>query len=98
MIVSHERRRFPRMNIRYRVMFKQADQAEYEEGTGHNLSANGLLFHTQRALEVGEEFEVRILPVRQITPPLDARICIIRTGVGPDNVFEVAGRIDHIRD
>lgn len=97
-LTHHERRRFPRMTIRYRVMFKRADQEDYEEGAGHNLSANGILFHALRALEVGEEFEVRILPERQITPPLEARMCVIRAGTGPDHSFEIAGRIDRIRD
>lgn len=89
---SDNRRDFLRMEVAARLQFSVADDPTVFEGVSRNLSAGGLLFETERALSVGQELRVRVLPEHQHIPPLTATLRVTR--VEPEGAgFLVAGEL-----
>lgn len=96
-ITDSERRSFPRMTIRCTVLYKDAVGQDYVSGQGINLSAQGVLFTAADHYVVGELLDISVIPDSNVTPPLNARIEIIRARPVQGRGCEIAGVIREIR-
>lgn len=97
LITDSERRSFPRMNINCAVLYRDAVGSDYTPGQGKNLSAQGILFTAVDHYAVGELLDISVLPESSLTPPLHARIEVIRSHPVPNSGCEIAGVIRRIR-
>ncbi|MCW9023684.1 MAG: PilZ domain-containing protein [Gammaproteobacteria bacterium] len=73
-----EKRDFIRINVDCEMSYKLPDDAETKSGKVTNLSGRGMMFITEEALEFESLVEVRIIPEKNITPPLHANVRIVR--------------------
>lgn len=85
------------MGAECEMTFKRPDSKTEGYGKSVNLSAAGILFQTNDALEPGISLEICVKPVNEITPPLVALIEIIRVVPVENGVFEIAGTIQGIK-
>ena len=78
MVDSSDKRDFRRMMLDCRVEFRIAGKSQKHEGNLINLSATGLRLSTNVLLQEGDVLEVHVKPEKEITPPLDAIVEIVR--------------------
>ncbi len=90
-----EKRAFPRMRV-------QCDIELHDPGTGErmttrcqDLSGGGILFASREPLEPGREFELTMQSGLEGTPPLRARIRVLRCEPDGED-YETAARIEEI--
>lgn len=92
-----DRRAFPRLPLACTVMYKTPTDRLYQQGAGRNLSSNGILFIARQPLPPGTLLDISVLPERAITPPLNARIEVIRSHpLDGDNTNAIAACIREI--
>jgi hypothetical protein len=75
-----EKRSYRRVSVECDIYYKMLDSAEEEEEVGRvaNLSGRGLMFIAERGVPLNVELEIRISPGNQLTPPLRARVKVVR--------------------
>ena len=73
-----EKRDFIRVSIDCPIRFKVDGLGPEEVGKVKNLSGRGLMFVTALELELESSVEIRISPENDLTPPLHARVRIVR--------------------
>lgn len=73
-----EKRDFIRVEVDCPVRFRVDDAGEDEEGKVRNLSGRGMMFIAERELPVESSLEVKIQPENTLTPPLHARVRVVR--------------------
>lgn len=97
MLVSTNHRKFIRMNAECQMEFSHLGTGE--KGTGHsiNLSAAGILFRTSDKLTQGSSLEISVMPVNNVTPPLNALIEIIRVVSVDNDEYKIAATIEGIK-
>ncbi len=87
-----EKRDFQRMVIDCSLAYKIEGGQEHE-GLVKDLSAKGIKFTTTDALTEGDSAEVILTPINSITPPMRAKITIIRCLEISENDYDIAAEI-----
>ncbi len=73
-----EKRDFIRVEVDCPVRFRVDDAGEDEDGKVRNLSGRGMMFIAERELPLESSLEVKIQPENTLTPPLHARVRVVR--------------------
>ncbi len=74
-----EKRNYKRVRVDCDIHFKMVDDDEDEEvGRLENLSGRGMMFIAERGVPMNAELEIRVEPGNQLTPPLHARVQVVR--------------------
>jgi len=73
-----EKRDFVRISVDCAINFKEDDSDDFTEGRMVNLSGRGMLFTAEYGIPIDTRMEVKINPEKDITPPLHARIRVVR--------------------
>lgn len=73
-----EKRNFVRVTVDYEVTLEQVSSGRRFIGAGKNLSASGLLFHTDEELVPGDMLEIHIETGPALLNALDASIEVVR--------------------
>jgi hypothetical protein len=93
MIEYSEKRDFIRMPVQCPVYVRESASDIEETAELLDLSATGVRFVSQRALDTGARLELTVKPDHPITPPLEATISVIRCEE-IDNGFDIAASIE----
>lgn len=79
MIDYTEKRSFKRVDVECEIQYKMFETGDDNEiGQVANLSGRGLMFIAERGVPVNAELEVHIAPGNTLTPPLHARVKVVR--------------------
>ncbi len=73
-----EKRDYIRVEVDCPIVFRAEGSEEKELGKVRNLSGRGMMFIAQRELPVESRLEVLVKPENDITPPLHARVRVVR--------------------
>jgi len=73
-----EKRDFLRMPIDCALSFSPADDDESYQGKVINLSSKGILFSSEKAVDVGTGLVIVLTPANSITPPMRTRARVAR--------------------
>ncbi len=94
MINFDEKRDFIRMAADHPLQFHVIASGEAGRGICINLSATGILFHTDRSIAIGTQLHINITPKYSVVSPFDADVEVLRSGPnGVAGEYEIAGRI-----
>jgi len=96
MIDYSEKRDFIRMTMACEMQIHDRATAHTELVHLEDLSASGMRFFSSRELAEGQTLDVTISPARDITPPMQAQITVIRCQAEADGRFDVAAAISDI--
>ncbi len=92
-----ERREFQRLPLQCKIEYKQPGDQDILYGTGRNLSGSGISFTTDRAVTVGTELEIDVIPTTDKLQPLSALIKVVRMEPSPSaRQFVIGGAIQKI--
>ena len=96
MALAHrDQRNFIRMEVNSKVEFKRGDSGPTYTATAIDISAIGIRFVSETAIELGEVLNVTVYPGAEITPPLHATVTIKRVDHSEDDeAYEVAGSME----
>lgn len=90
-----EKRDFIRMPVQCPISVREAADQRPDQAELLDLSATGLRFISHKALNEGARLQVRVSPDNPITPPLEARISVLRC-LALDDGFDIAAAIETI--
>lgn len=90
-----EKRAFPRMHVQCDIELVDPRSGARFSSRCEDLSGGGILFRCDDPLELDQEFEMTMQGGLDTTPPLRARIRILRCEADGDR-YEVAARIEEI--
>ncbi|GMQ87357.1 MAG: PilZ domain-containing protein [Gammaproteobacteria bacterium] len=94
-----EKRDFIRVAVECDVDLQHADNGKHFQGCGRNLSACGVLFHTDEPLRPGDRLEMHIESSQARTSVLDASIEVVRVEPAGDGLsYAVGGAIRTIHN
>lgn len=85
MLGDDNQRAFRRIEIDCPASVRIGREAYAEGAIVKNLSGGGFLLWLERELETGSEFEITVSPATPITPPLNARVAVLRCTPIPDS-------------
>lgn len=85
-----EKRSFYRMPVECQLEYTENGQDETRTGHVKNISGDGVLFHTDHAVNIGTEMNIIVKAGSNLTPPLHATIEVIRCNLTDEDSFEVA--------
>ncbi len=88
-----EKRDFQRMAMDCSLQYRLSDNDQMLQGQVINLSAKGILFVADAAIEPNATVEIKLTPVNTITPPLSANTRVARCEKQGDGKFHVAAEI-----
>jgi len=91
-----EKRDFIRMFINAPVDFTITGTDTWYTGVGIDLSGSGLSFKTGQSLSEGDKVDIKLHPITPVTPPLEAKVTVIRTDAEADGEYTVSTKIDNI--
>ncbi|PCJ49966.1 MAG: PilZ domain-containing protein [Gammaproteobacteria bacterium] len=91
-----EKRDFIRMFINAPVDYAIADTGDWQSGIGKDLSGGGLSFSTEGTLSEGDKVDVKLQPITPVTPPLEAKVTVIRIDQNEDGKSIISTKIDRI--
>ncbi|MFT5519722.1 MAG: hypothetical protein ACI9IA_000306 [Enterobacterales bacterium] len=91
-----EKRDFIRMFINAPVDYAIADSGDWQSAVGKDLSGGGLSFTTEGSLSEGDKVDVKLHPISSVTPPLEAKVTVIRVDVEDDGRNMISTKIDRI--
>ncbi|MFQ5643525.1 MAG: PilZ domain-containing protein [Thiogranum sp.] len=86
-----EKRGFIRVPVDCDVELQHADNGKRFQGVGRNLSACGVLFHTDELLAPGDRLEMHIESSQALISVLDASIEVVRVEPAADGLSYVVG-------
>ena len=78
MVNYDEKRAFPRMVVDCPAKIKLHEDAAARGAIVKNLSGGGVLIWLDQRMEQGSAFDITVEPGTDLTPPLDARVKVIR--------------------
>ncbi len=94
MINFEEKRDFIRMTADHPLHFHVMESGQTGRGICVNLSATGVLFHTDQPIATGTQLSINITPKYSVVSPFDADIEVLRCiPNGVEDEYEVAGKI-----
>lgn len=75
-----EKRNYKRVKVECSIFYKMLDTEVDEEEAGQleNISGRGLMFIAERGVPLNAELEIRVEPGNDLTPPLHARVQVVR--------------------
>ncbi len=89
-----EKRDFVRVTVDYELGLQATNDGHSFTAVGKNLSASGVLFHTQERLKPGDQLEMHIEARQALLSVLDATIEVVRVeGTGDGHTWVVGGAI-----
>jgi hypothetical protein len=92
-----EKRKFHRMTLDCPLTFGLAGETKSTAARCLNLSSSGVLFVTERAVQVGSLLRINITPQKAVVPPLDAVAEVLRIVPDADpNRYRIAARITEL--
>jgi len=91
-----EKREFIRMFINAPVDYAITGSDDWKSGIGKDLSGGGLSFMTQDSLSEGDKVDVKLRPMSPVTPPLEAKVTVIRVDADEDGNNTISTKIDRI--
>jgi hypothetical protein len=83
-------RSFTRMDVKCGVRFKLNGSTDLKHGTLHNLSAQGMSFHTKEDLPQNAELFIEVNSVGDMVPPLMANAQVLRCDEANNGDYEVS--------
>ncbi len=93
-----EKRDFIRVPVECEVKLQYADSGKHFQGFGKNLSACGVMFHTDEPLKPGDCLELHIEASQALISVLDASIEVVRVEPASDKLsYAVGSAIRSIR-
>ena len=94
-----EKRDFMRVSIDCMIEYIPDDTLEGRNGTVKNLSGRGMMFYADEELRLESSLEVKIKPENTLTPPLHARVKVVRVAKKRrGDGFEVGAVIQEMLD
>jgi hypothetical protein len=78
MIDYQEKRDFFRMPVDCTAEYKVNGSSEASEAVVKDLSSGGILLWIKQEVKPGSKISVELKPVKDITPPLNARVEVVR--------------------
>ncbi len=98
MLEGENRRDFPRVTIDCPASVRIGQEGLAEGAIVKNLSGGGFLLWLDHAIETDAVFEITVAPSTPITPPLTARVKVVRCTAVPDSEgsYSVACAIEEI--
>ena len=95
-----DKRNFPRMDIECPASFSIEGQSGSAGAIVKNLSGGGVLMWLEQAVEPDSVMTIEVLPMNNITPPMKARVRVVRcTPVeGVEGQFAVGCAMEQIID
>jgi len=95
MTLAHkDQRNFIRMEVNSKVEFKRGDSGPTLVGTAIDISAIGLRFVSEEAIDNEEVLSVTVYPGAEVTPPLHAIVTVKRVDhCEEEGTYEVAGTL-----
>lgn len=78
MVDSNDQRDFHRMMVECEIAYRPVSGGDLKSGMAQNISASGLLFSCDEALDVGLVLEVNIVAEKALVPPLHAIVEVLR--------------------
>ena len=92
-----EKRDFVRVTVDCEVGLQPASGGQQFMANGKNLSAGGVLFHTDEQLQPGDQLEMHIEAHQALLSVLDATIEVVRVqSIGDGRTSAVGGTITHM--
>ncbi len=92
-----EKRDFIRVPVKCDVELRRKDSDKRFQGFGRNLSACGVMFHTDEQLKPGDRLEMHIESNQALISVLDASIEVVRVDPASDGLsYAVASAIRSI--
>ena len=75
-----EKRSYKRVQVECNIYYKMIDMDEDEQDVGvlENISGRGLMFIAEKGVPLNAELEIRVSPGNDLTPPLHARVQVVR--------------------
>ena len=75
-----EKRSYRRVQVECAIYYKMTDTEAEEEDIGQleNISGRGLMFIAEKGVPMSAELEIRVEPGNDLTPPLHARVQVVR--------------------
>jgi len=100
MLDTKEKRDFPRMKLECPASFAITGKPGSSGAIVKNLSGGGVLMWIEGQVEPGTMLDIEVAPVSSITPPMNARMKVLRcTPVeGADGQFAVACMMEQLLD
>lgn len=80
MVEYSEKRSYKRVKVECNIHYKMLDSSVEEDEIGQleNISGRGLMFIAERGVPLNAELEIRVEPGSELTPPLHARVQVVR--------------------
>jgi hypothetical protein len=78
MLEYSEKRDFPRMAVECPAQFRLEGSDKVDGAIVKDLSGGGVLLWVDQAVEAGSELSIMVMPGKNITPPLHAKLEVIR--------------------
>ena len=97
MIEYQEKRRFPRVKANCAMSFKRVACGSQAHALCVDISASGLMFEADEAVEPGRALEVRTFPGDRATPPITALVEVLRCAESSEGRYRIAGVIKGIK-
>ena len=91
-----EKRDFQRMALDCSLEYNLESEPKAYQGIVINLSAKGVLFIAEEAIEAGVNVNIKLTPVNDITPPMSAQAVVARCDKHSENEFHIAAEIVQI--
>ncbi len=83
MMDYEEKRYFPRMKCDCAMSFKPVASGSQNHARCVDISASGIRFEAEEAVEMGRALEIRTFPADRITPPITALVEVVRCEHSP---------------
>ncbi|MCP3675332.1 MAG: hypothetical protein GY829_12780 [Gammaproteobacteria bacterium] len=91
-----EKRDFIRMFIDSPIDFAITGTDEWFKGTGQNLCGGGLSFSTQQLLSEGDIVNIKLHPLNDLVPHLEALVIVMRVDEQEGGLYLVSTKIEKI--
>jgi len=96
-VLEHtEKRDHFRMTMGCEIKLHHPDTGTCETVILKDLSATGMRLLIDHELHEGSALEVNLTPANEITPPMQAKITVLRCSPTDDQRFDVAAAIDAV--
>ena len=75
-----EKRSYKRVKVECHIHYKMIDTEIEEDEIGQleNISGRGMMFIAEKGVPLNSELEIRVEPGNDLTPPLHARVQVVR--------------------
>lgn len=92
-----EKRRFPRVRCNCAMSFKRVASGNQAHARCVDISASGIRFEAEEAVEPGRALEIRTFPADRITPPITALVEVLRCEEIAEDRYRIACAIKGIK-